>query len=250
MSDSVSIVVPPQGVQVWVDFDNTVTTQDVLDHLIAGYAVDEAWRAAEAEWGEGKIGSFECLSRQFACIRISPIELEMFLGTIRTDPGLLSLLSVLTQAKREGMADFAILSDGVGSFIRTVLGRVAGVGGIGVSDEVTIRSNEIEHEGERLMLKCPLQDRSCTSAAAHCKCASARSLSTPGRPWIYIGDGRSDLCPARQCQVVFAKGALARYLRAEGRAFISFETLEDVAAFLKPAFARAAEARSQSGVGS
>jgi 2-hydroxy-3-keto-5-methylthiopentenyl-1-phosphate phosphatase len=80
-----------------------------------------------------------------------------------------------------------------------------------------------------MTLSCPFASDSCDVAAAHCKCASIAQIGQPGRRSIYIGDGRSDLCPARKADLVFAKGALAAALAKEGRKFIRFASLLDVA---------------------
>jgi 2-hydroxy-3-keto-5-methylthiopentenyl-1-phosphate phosphatase len=127
----------------------------------------------------------------------------------------------------------AILSDGIEQFIKPILAR-AGAG------ELRIRSNAIDHRGTRLKLLCPHNKKECQSKAAHCKCASAKELGVPGRAGIYIGDGRSDLCPARTCQVVFAKGALARAFKEEGRPYYEFDTLHDVVYVLARAWSSTA----------
>ncbi|MFI5378367.1 MAG: MtnX-like HAD-IB family phosphatase [Tepidisphaerales bacterium] len=213
---------PAEKAQVWIDFDGTITRCDVLDELIQQFSVDESWKRVEQEWQAGRIGSFECLTQEFALLRITAAELDRFLDSIPIDDGAGELLQLLRQFE----VPFAILSDGVDRFIRRILGR------LGIAD-VIIRSNAVVHSGTRLRLRCPHRHPECDVAAAHCKCASAESLLQPGRTSIYIGDGRSDLCPARKAGVVFAKGTLARCLRAERNPFRTFDSLSDVAAALR-----------------
>lgn len=220
----------PENAQFWVDFDGTITRRDVLDELILQYAADDSWQEVEKLWQAGKIGSLECLTREFDVVRVERGELRKFLQHIPIDPGVTALFSLA----RENGVPLAILSDGIEQFIRPILAR-AGVG------EVTIRSNAIEHRGTQLKLLCPHNKSTCESRAAHCKCASAALLGEPGRKSIYVGDGRSDLCPARKCDVVFAKGALAKALGTEGRAFIPFDTLNDVVAALSAAWSLVAK---------
>ncbi len=211
--------------QVWIDFDGTITKQDVLDKLIERYALDDSWKHVEARWQRGEIGSRQCLTEEFALIRIGQSELRNFLDTIAIDRGLLALLKVLG----ENRVPAAILSDGIDSFIQHILRRE------GIT-HLPARSNAIRHEANRLEMHCPHADKNCESAAAHCKCASATALRLPERKTIYIGDGRSDLCPARKADVVFAKGALASALAAEAKAFCPFETLDEIAAILANAW--------------
>ena len=218
----------PSETQVWIDFDGTITRSDVLDELIAAFAIDDGWKQVEARWQAGEIGSYECLRDEFAALRVDAPTLERFLETIPVDPGAAALFSML----RTRGVPFTILSDGVESFIRIILERI----GAGL---VKTRSNRIAHDGDRVTLLCPHRHPACDSHAAHCKCRSAELLGDFNRASIYIGDGRSDICPARKADVVFAKGVLARILKSEGRPYYPFDTLHDVAAVLNQAWSTA-----------
>ncbi len=221
-----SAPVPPAGAaQVWIDFDGTITQRDVLDDLIQKYAVSDAWKLIEERWQAGIIGSRDCLREEFNLIRINKADLAQFLQTIAVDPGLMHLLDTL----RKHRVPVAVLSDGIDHFISAVLSRN------GVSD-IPIRSNTLLHRGDRLSLRCPHASSACSCAAAHCKCASAQELLQIGRKTIYIGDGRSDLCPSRKATAVFAKGALAQALTREAIPFTPFITLNDVADTLEAAW--------------
>jgi 2-hydroxy-3-keto-5-methylthiopentenyl-1-phosphate phosphatase len=211
--------------QVWIDFDGTLTSVDLLDELIGRYSRNDSWRLVEERWRAGLIGSRECLEQEFALLDISRGELAEELARVPLDPGAVSLLAFLERAR----VPVAILSDGVESFIRAILKR-AGV------TAPTIRSNRAAHRGRRITLSCPHSARACESGSAHCKCASRERLSDAGRSCIYIGDGRSDLCAARKVDVVFAKGELAAALTREGREFVPFTTLADVHAALVKAW--------------
>src|ERR1700733_3670212 len=109
----------PNTAQVWLDFDGTISQTDVLDELIAQYAEDESWQDIESRWQAGKIGSRECLLREFALLRVTALELDRFLDRIELDPGVERLLRLL---ERHGVP-VAILSDGVDLFIRKLLCR-------------------------------------------------------------------------------------------------------------------------------
>ncbi len=218
-------VPPASAAQVWIDFDGTITRRDVLDDLIQRYAVSDAWKLIEERWQAGIIGSRECLAQEFALIRIGKAELATFLESVSVDPGLNQLLATL----RKHRVPVAVLSDGIDHFIRAVLKRN------GITD-VAVRSNTLIHTGKRLSLRCPHASSACTCAAAHCKCASAEALLQPGRKTIYIGDGRSDLCPSRKASAVFAKAALAQALTREAIPFTPFVTLNDVSETLEAAW--------------
>jgi len=219
------VVIPrAESAQVWIDFDGTITQKDVLDALIDRFAVDESWKEIEQEWNRGEIGSYECLRRQFSLLRISQGELEQFLQTIPVDPGWPMLKGLLENNE----VPFGILSDGVETFIQSIL-RLEG-------EEIAVRSNAIRHDGNKIALLCPHFVVTCMSRAAHCKCASANALRVEDRWTIYIGDGRSDLCAARKADVVFAKSVLARELSREGVRYFGFQNLSDVATTLARAW--------------
>lgn len=222
------MAVPPRlRSQVWIDFDGTISMQDVLDEMIRNYAKDDSWRQIEELWAAGKIGSRRCLTDEFALVRISPDELGELLDSIKVDPG----FDPLVRLCRECGVPLTILSDGIGTFISRVLRRHDQRG-------FAVRANAVNHRGDTLELECPHASPTCHSGAAHCKCSSAKTLGRDDRLSIYIGDGRSDLCPARSCDLVFAKGALAAALSAEGRPFVPFSGLDDVHRALEEAWAR------------
>lgn len=217
----------PAQAEVWLDFDGTISQQDILDSLIERFAMNESWKLIEQRWQTGLIGSRECLEAEFSLLRVSKADLETFLDTIKLDPGIRPLLELL----RTMGVPVAILSDGIDIFIERTLARH------GISN-IPLRSNTVTHRGNSLLLRCPNASSACQSAAAHCKCASAQALGTPGRQSIYVGDGRSDLCPARKCSAVFAKGTLARTLGQQHIPFFAYTGLQDVAATLSAAWSQ------------
>lgn len=212
----------PSDSQVWIDFDGTISKRDVLDELIRQFAKNDSWRLIEERWAAGLIGSYDCLREEFALLRVAAPELTDFVRRIPIDPGFGPLLQLL----RTRHVPVAILSDGVERFIRLILAEN------GLS-HIPIYANRIAHRGERLSLRCHLRSGNCESGAAHCKCSTASRLGFPERKNVYIGDGRSDLCPAGKADVVFAKGVLAQELSRRQFPFIPYSTLTEVVARLE-----------------
>ncbi len=212
----------PSDCQVWIDFDGTISQRDVLDELIRKFAKNDSWRLIEERWAAGLIGSFDCLREEFALLRVSAPELTDFVRRIPLDPGFHDVIQVF---KSMGVP-VAILSDGVERFIRLILVEN------GISN-IPIYANRIAHRGDRLSLRCHLRSNLCESGAAHCKCGTAARIGQAEKKSIYIGDGRSDLCPAYKADVVFAKGVLAKELAQRQKPHISYATLRDVAARLQ-----------------
>jgi 2-hydroxy-3-keto-5-methylthiopentenyl-1-phosphate phosphatase len=207
----------PDEAQVWIDFDGTLSRRDVLDDLIRTYSVNESWKLVEEQWQAGLIGSKQCLERQLALVEISDEELNDFLDGVDLDAGAVPLLKLLNKHK----VPVAVLSDGIDWFIKRVLLRH------GIKN-LEVRSNTVVRNDRKIELQCPHHVTQCKSGSAHCKCGSAKALGEVTRGSIYIGDGRSDLCAARESEIVFAKNALAKFLTQEGREFRTFDTLSDV----------------------
>ncbi len=221
--------ITPEYSQVWIDFDGTISQRDVLDDLILRYAKNESWRLIEERWAAGVIGSHECLRQEFALLRVSSQELEDFVRTVPIDPGFAPLVKLLHTLN----VPMAILSDGIGRFINTILSQ-NGISG------VPVLANSLVHRGEQLILKCHRSGKGCESRAAHCKCQSAERIGSRDKTTIYIGDGRSDLCPAAKADVVFAKGVLAKELAHRLIPFIAYRDLTDVVAALEGAWRQTA----------
>ncbi|HEY1685071.1 MAG TPA: MtnX-like HAD-IB family phosphatase [Tepidisphaeraceae bacterium] len=203
--------------QVFIDFDGTLSSADVVDQLIVRYSINENWKALEKLWQLKEIGSRQCLSEELAAVRINEADLEKFLKSISLDAGAVGLLELL---QRHGVPTL-VLSDGLDVIIQTILRHH------GISD-LPVRCNRMTHRGDQISLSFPYENADCESAAGHCKCSSARACAVAERKAIYIGDGRSDLCAARKADYVFAKGELARCLEADGIHFERYTSLDDV----------------------
>lgn len=218
---------PPEHAEVWLDFDGTLTSQDVVDSLIRRFAATDEWRALEEAWQQGRIGSRDCLAGQFALVRADEASLNAFLQSVSLDPGAKRLFGLL----RLHDVPSTIVSDGIDWFIDRVL-RSHGL------EPPRVRSNTLVRSVGTWRLVSPHFSSACPVAAAHCKCSSMERLGDPARQRIYIGDGMSDLCAARKADVRFAKGTLAARLDDERIEYFPFVTLHDVCAVLDAAWSR------------
>lgn len=203
--------------EAYFDFDNTIAEIDVLDEVIQRYSIDQEWRAVEASWQAGEIGSRECLERQLAHVRITPAELDRFLATIRIDPAFPAIVTLL----REQGVELMILSDSFAPLIHGILGHHG-------LPEIAIRCNELHFDGDRPRPAFPYHGSICTECA-NCKTSHLMRRNRPaGLRKIYVGDGRSDTCPAGFCEVLFAKSSLLAHYRPLRPDVIAFERLATV----------------------
>lgn len=206
---------------VFFDFDNTITTFDVLDDMLTRFSRNDNWMALEEDWKKGKIGSLECLKGQVEGISLTENALDKYLTGIKLDPDFKKLVSFL---KEKRIKTF-IVSDNFDYVLKKILDN-NGISGLGVY------TNSLNITGDRLIPSFPLTDEKCGDCA-HCKKATLRKNIAAGSTSIYIGDGQSDVCASQDADIVFAKGYLKDYYKAKGLSHIPFNGLKEVYDYLQ-----------------
>jgi 2-hydroxy-3-keto-5-methylthiopentenyl-1-phosphate phosphatase len=209
--------------QVFFDFDNTITAFDVLDGIIERFSVNRDWIAYEEAWKKGKIGSRQCLDGQLRSIRVERAQLHAYLATVGIDASFGRLLALL---RRHGVEP-VIVSDSFTQLIGYILAQ-NGISGI------PVHANSLRMHGNCLFPSFPHTGTEC-SRCGHCKTATLASAAFAGKRAIYIGDGLSDLCPARRADLVFAKRgcSLQRHLLETGGQCQPFDDLSDIYTYFK-----------------
>ena len=224
-------------VQVFIDFDGTITTSDSVSILIERFA-EEGWQEDEGLWGLGRISSKEYYARQFKRLKISKAELEAFLQNVTIDPWFRPFVDF---AKLHGFP-LAIVSDGFAPFIEAILAH-HGIGGLPIfANGLSIRENP--KTGLLTLLPKPKQTKlqACKVQAALCKCDVVESLAARSRANVYIGNGRSDFCVSQHVNglILFAKDELASNLEAKGARFFPFQSFRDIMEVLSGLMVQAA----------
>lgn len=206
--------------QAIVDFDGTISKQDTTDQILERFA-EPAWRSVEQDWLDGRIGSRECMRRQVDLLRVTPVELDAFIGGIEIDWGFSAFVRVCA---RHGIP-VTVVSDGLDRTIRAVLGR-AGLGSLPVV------ANHLESAGgDRWLLSSPYAARSGDCTSGTCKCAVADGLHRPLT--LLVGDGKSDHCVAGEADLVFAKKGLIAHCREQGFAYRPFTDFSEATGLLE-----------------
>lgn len=208
---------------VFFDFDNTITTFDVLDGIIKRFAKDRNWVKLEENWRLGKIGSRQCLSGQLKSVRVTKKELLQYLDTVNLDKNFHKLLDFLKANK----AEVAILSDSFSFVINYILKRH----NIG---HIKTYANHLRINRDTLTAIFPHVNEACFKCA-NCKKGHLTNNGFSKRFSIYIGDGLSDICPAQHTNLTFAKANLLLHLRKKNKHCIEFKHLEDVYSYIKEA---------------
>jgi len=191
-------------VRLVLDWDGTCTVSDSLVDAIRTFGDAGVFRREFGSYGES---------------------LAAEVGTIRAGADVVSAWAAEHVLIRPGLWRLAeryrpvIVSSGLPQLIAPVLARE----GL----DLEVRSNDADPlpGGWRLRFR---DEGPCPVCGDMCK---RRSLPE-GRPLVYAGDGVSDRCAALAADRVFARGWLAEDLEREGRPYVRFESLDDIAAVL------------------
>ena len=200
------------------DFDNTITHGDVLDQVIERFTVTDDWRRWEDAWSRGEVSTRQCLENQVAGLVASQAELLDFVADFPIDP---NFETIVRWAASEQI-QLIIVSDNFSCLVREILSG-------NVFADIPLFANKLTFSGNRPKAHFPYTSRDC-ARCANCKVTHFKSFL--GRNTIYVGDGLSDVCPALEADLVFAKDSLAEYLGSRDVAFQPFVSLDTVAEFL------------------
>jgi 2-hydroxy-3-keto-5-methylthiopentenyl-1-phosphate phosphatase len=210
---------------LFLDFDGTITRHDVTDLILEAFA-EPQWRAIEADWEAGRMGSRDCLHAQMRLVRASRRELDDLLDSIEIDDGFGGLLEVCAC----NSIQVHIVSEGFDYCIRRILARSAEL--TPLLRGVRICASHLEPEGDRWRIEFPFAHHSCPHGCATCKPMVMRLLTRASARAIFVGDGLSDRYAAQHANEVFAKSRLADFCATRGIAFFPYARLAEVAAHL------------------
>jgi HAD superfamily phosphoserine phosphatase-like hydrolase len=200
-----------------LDFDGTITEQDLLDVIAAHFGDEAVLEEAEEGLLGGSLPLHEVIRREFAPVT-APLEevVAWVLANATLRPGLAQLVE---EARARG-DEVAIVSSGFREVIEPLLER-EGVTG------VALHANAVDPDpaGWRIRFR---DERPCPVCGQPCKRATVTALAN-GSQLAYVGDGYSDRCASELADRVFARSGLARYLDARGIAYEPYDDLHDVA---------------------
>jgi 2-hydroxy-3-keto-5-methylthiopentenyl-1-phosphate phosphatase len=197
---------------VFLDFDGTVTLEDTGVYLLEQLAPDE-WLQVEDDYVAGRIGSKECIRREWAMLPPERARVEATVAEVGIDPGFFPLVAYL----RDRGAEVCILSDGFGFRAEEVAAEAG----------VAVITNAIEWMSWTVVFPNEATDCECAECGA-CKRAPIRKSRALGRTTVLVGDGASDVKGASVADVIFAKDDLAKWCESNGVAFEPFSSLADV----------------------
>jgi 2,3-diketo-5-methylthio-1-phosphopentane phosphatase len=208
------------SISIFCDFDGTAAMEDVGNAVFHRFAPDKAPQII-AEIARGEIGGLECLQRECAAVdSCTPEELDAFVAEFELDPYFKQFVAFC----EDRSMPIVILSDGLEYYAKKILER-------NNLDHLPLFSNPVEfvqRDGKtKLVPSFPHSDADCKDCG-NCKRNHVLNLAGDEDVRIYIGNGVSDQCPAKYCDVVFAKSSLREYCRRESIRHYEFRNFNDV----------------------
>ena len=202
-------------VAVLSDFDGTITRTDVAEAILARFAPPEWWEIEELHRAR-RLGTRETMARQFALLRGDPSPwIDFVHREARMDPAFPSFLRFC----REHGFPLEIVSEGLDFYVYDLM-KMWGL-------DVPVRTNRAVFDGGPVRIEYPFAEPGCILCGT-CKLRRLFELRVAGHRVVYIGDGDSDLCPAVEADVVFAKERLAELCDSEAIPYHPFGTFADV----------------------
>jgi len=200
-----------------VDFDGTITQEDVLDEIARTFGDDEVYREVDEALDRNGITLHEVLRREFEPVRALLGEvLEWVHANASIRPGFRELVEL---ARARGWR-VVVVSSGFRQLIEPMLER-AGIQGL------ELVSNEVDPDPEGWRITFFDESR-CEVCGEACKRTTVRSMVDGGEV-VYVGDGYSDRCAAEDADLVFARRGLAAYLAERGVPFEPFDDFFQIA---------------------
>jgi 2-hydroxy-3-keto-5-methylthiopentenyl-1-phosphate phosphatase len=200
---------------VQCDFDGTVTEEDVSFFLLDAFAQGD-WRRLLRDYREHRISVGEFNTRAFAMVKADRHTLlEALKGEVKVRAGFHKLVNYCL---KKGFR-LVIVSNGLDFYIRAVL-KDLGLGNI----EMHAAQASFHPEGMKVQYVGPDGER----LEDGFKEAYTQSFLKLGYRVIYVGNGDSDIAPAKYAHYVFATGDLLAYCRENNLKYKPFETFRDV----------------------
>jgi 2-hydroxy-3-keto-5-methylthiopentenyl-1-phosphate phosphatase len=207
---------------VQLDFDGTVTEEDVSFLLLDTYAGGN-WRKYLEEYSSGKISVSAFSKKVFGMIKADRKTMTDFVLTSPRVKVRAGLKELLDYCKNKGIK-VIIVSNGLTFYIEAILNKL-GIDGL----DIHAAENVFSPDGLKVRYLGPDGRELDTDF----KEAYTDMLGQKGYQVVYIGDGNSDIHPSRKAQYVCATADLLKRCQAEKLKCYPFKDFFDVIKILE-----------------
>ncbi|MFC1864964.1 MtnX-like HAD-IB family phosphatase [Chloroflexota bacterium] len=200
---------------VQCDFDGTITEEDVSFMLLDAFA-DGDWRQMLKEHQEGKISVGRFNTDAFAMVKADKKSLlEVAKGKVKIRPGFQELVAC---CHRKGFR-LVIVSNGLDFYIKGILRDIG-------ARDIKVFAAQTRFHPEGLKVQYIGPDGS--HLDEDFKGSYVNSFLGQGYRIIYVGNGTSDIPPAKRCHYVFATGNMAAHCKRINLGCASFTDFNEV----------------------
>ena len=217
-------------VAVISDFDDTIAIENVAELLFEELCSDQGWRELRQQSRDKLISLKDYQERAF---RMTGASLEEIQAKVKEKVTLRPHFKGLWDYTQQAGIPLVIVSLGMDFYIEALLAREG-------LDSIPRFSASGEFSNETISYSYPYTwDGSGASPLevcsqwGTCKCSIVNGFIQEGYAVNYIGDGRSDMCPASMADHIFARSYLAELCQEKQLAYTPFETFMDVVQGLK-----------------
>ncbi len=204
--------------KIFVDFDGTITTQDVGEALFEKFGIPEKVKPLINQLLTDEISSRDCWVELCKSVEfISEVELNSFISTIPIDKS----FAVFNEHCRRNGFQLYVLSDGFDYYIERIFNKEN-------LSNIKYFANKLEiSDTGKLIPSFPFYDVACSSSA-NCKRNHIINNSGDDEYTVYIGDGNSDKYTIDFCDFIFAKDDLLKYCERNRISYFPFNNFLDV----------------------
>ncbi len=193
------------------DFDGTVCTVDMGNAILNRFSRTK-WKEIDRAYCAREIGSLEAYRMLTPILRGSRQGMTDFVRkNARLDPE----FPAFVRFCREQDMDVMILSDGLDFYIEAFLEQFDLQG-------IDYYANRLSF-GKEEALDIDFPHSSECGSCGTCKSGILRRCRASYDTVVYVGDGFSDICPAREADWVFAKGVLYEACMRNGTSCTRYE---------------------------
>ena len=211
-------ITQPRNFKIYIDFDGTITTKDIGEHMFLEFGKPEKCKEIIGSWLKGDLNSKEVWIQLCNTVEnFDQTKFNSFLETFEID----EYFNQFLDYARSHNFDLMVLSDGLDLYINNIRDREN-------FSDLKIYCNKLTIDaGNNLIPSFPYTDEECAKCA-NCKRNHILNSSDEEDITIYIGDGWSDTCAAEHCDYIFAKRSLLKYCEQNGLPYYPFNTFKDV----------------------
>ena len=221
------------ALKIFVDFDGTITRQDVGNAFFRTYAGRERYDGFLREYLDERLSAQECFRRGVEAIgTLRRDEATAFIRGHEIDPSFKEFVRFC----RERDIEFHVVSDGLDFYIDEIF-AAHDITGVSVFSNTLALDPVGDGPDCHLRIDFPYGDAECGRCAC-CKRNILLTHSCDDDVIAYIGEGYSDLCPVRYADIVFARDALQTFCQRENISYYLYDSFRDVTSRLDTLLSR------------